>query len=138
MQSYRSLTHIAAPVRRAFYFRDVAADAVNIARVNWPEVELAYEERSEDIILYADQGQISQVVNNLVKNAVQAGARHITIEASIDKRDRTVISIANDGAPISESARKQLFVPFLRPRAVRAQEWGSVFRVRCSVLTAAP
>ncbi len=112
VQSYRSLTHIAAPVRKAFYFRDVAADAVNIARVNWPEVELAYEERSEDIILYADQGQISQVVNNLVKNAVQAGARHITIAASIDKRDRTVISIANDGAPISESARKQLFVPF--------------------------
>lgn len=112
VQSYRSLTHIAAPVLKAFYFRDVATDAVNIARANWPEVELAYEELSEDVILYAVQGQISQIVNNLVKNAVQAGARHITITVSIDKRDRTVIDIANDGAPISESARKQLFVPF--------------------------
>ncbi len=112
VQSYRSLTHIAAPVRKAFYFKEVATDAINIAGTNWPEVRVCYDELSEDIILYADQGQISQVVNNLVKNAVQAGARRVTITASIDKRDRTVISVANDGSPISESSRKQLFVPF--------------------------
>ncbi len=112
VQSYRSLTHIAAPVRKAFYFKDVATDAVNIARTNWPSVHVSYTELSDDIILYADQGQISQVINNLVKNAVQAGARNITITASIDKRDRTVINVSNDGEPLSESSREQLFVPF--------------------------
>lgn len=112
VQSYRSLTHISAPVRKAFYFKEVATDAMNIAGTNWPEVSVRYDELSEDVILYADQGQISQVVNNLVKNAAQAGARNITITASIDKRDRTVISVANDGAPISESSQRQLFVPF--------------------------
>lgn len=112
VQSYRSLTHIAAPVHKAFYFKEVATDAINIAGTNWPEVNVRYEELSEDIILYADQGQISQVVNNLVKNAVQAGARNITISTALDKRDRTVISVANDGAPISESSQEQLFVPF--------------------------
>ncbi len=112
VQSYRSLTHIAPPVRKAFYFKDVAADAITIARTNWPEVSVLYDELSEDIILYADQGQISQVINNLVKNAVQAGARHITITAAIDKRDRTMVSVANDGEPISKTAQDQLFVPF--------------------------
>ena len=72
IQSYRSLTHIAAPVRKAFYFKEVATDAMNIARTNWPSVNVCYNELSDDIILYADQGQISQVINNIVKNAVQA------------------------------------------------------------------
>ncbi len=87
-------------------------DAINIASVNWPEARVVYEELSEDIILYADQGQISQVVNNLVKNAVQAGARNVEISADLDKRDRTVITVSNDGEPISPASREQLFVPF--------------------------
>ena len=112
VQSYRSLTHIAAPVRRPFYFREVATDAVNIAGVNWPAVEVLYTELSEDVILYADEGQISQVVNNLVKNAVQAGATRVEITSQIDSRDRTVISVSNNGEAISPSVREQLFIPF--------------------------
>lgn len=112
VQSYRSLTHIAPPVRKAFYFKDVARDAINIAHAGWPDTEVEYRELSDDIILYADPGQISQVLNNLVKNAAQAGARHIRITAQIDKRDRTVINVANDGEPISEASREQIFVPF--------------------------
>ncbi len=112
VQSYRSLTHIATPVRKAFYFKEVAEDAVKIASVNWPEVKVAYRELSEDIIMYADQGQISQVVNNLVKNAVQAGAANVEITAGLDKRDRIVIDISNDGEPISPASREQIFVPF--------------------------
>ena len=82
------------------------------ARTNWPSVNVCYNELSDDIILYADQGQISQVINNIVKNAVQAGARNVTITASIDKRDRTLINVSNDGEPLSESSQEQLFVPF--------------------------
>lgn len=112
VQSYRSLTHIAAPVRKAFYLRDLVNDSVTIAQANWPSAKVSYHELSEDIILYADYGQISQVMNNLIKNAVQAGASDIDITASIDKRERTVINVANNGEPISTSGQEQLFVPF--------------------------
>lgn len=112
VQSYRSLTHIAAPVRKAFYFKEVAADTINIAKISWPSVIVNYTELSDDIILYADYGQISQVINNLVKNAVQAGAKNIAITAGIDKHDRTLINVSNDGVPISKSSQEQLFVPF--------------------------
>ncbi len=112
VNSYRSLTHIAAPQRRAVYFREIAGDAIALARSAFPAVSVTYAELSDDIILYADQGQISQVVNNLVKNAAQAGARNVRITAEIDKKDRTVINVSNDGEPISESSREQLFVPF--------------------------
>lgn len=112
VQSYRSLTHISAPVRKAFYLKDLVNDSVNIAKANWPSVNVLYRELSSDVILYADYGQMSQVLNNLIKNAVQAGAGNISITASIDKREQTVIDIANDGEPISASGQEQLFVPF--------------------------
>lgn len=112
VQSYRSLTHISAPVRKAFYLKDLVNDSVNIAKANWPSVNVLYRELSSDVILYADYGQMSQVLNNLIKNAVQAGARNVSITASIDKREQTVIDIANDGEPISASGQEQLFVPF--------------------------
>ena len=112
VQSYRSLTHISAPVRKAFYLKDLVNDSVNIAKANWPSVNVLYRELSSDVILYADYGQMSQVLNNLIKNAVQADAGNVSITASIDKREQTVIDIANDGEPISASGQEQLFVPF--------------------------
>ncbi len=112
VQSYRSLTHISAPVRKAFYLKNLVNDSVNIAKANWPSVNVLYRELSSDVILYADYGQMSQVLNNLIKNAVQAGAGNVSITASIDKREQTVIDIANDGEPISASGQEQLFVPF--------------------------
>lgn len=118
VQSYRSLTHIAAPIRKAFYLRDLVNDSVTIAQANWPLAKVSYHELSEDIILYADYGQISQVMNNLIKNAVQAGASDIDITASIDKRERTVINVANNGEPISETGREQIFVPFYTTKGV--------------------
>lgn len=118
VQSYRSLTHIAAPVRKAFYLRDLVNDSVTIAQANWPSARVSYHELSEDIILYADYGQISQVMNNLIKNAVQSGASDIDITASIDKRERTVINVANNGEPISETGREQIFVPFYTTKGV--------------------
>ena len=118
VQSYRSLTHIAAPIRKAFYLRDLVNDSVTIALANWPSAKVSYHELSEDIILYADYGQISQVMNNLIKNAVQAGASDIDITASIDKRERTVINVANNGEPISETGREQIFVPFYTTKGV--------------------
>lgn len=112
VQSYRSLTHISAPVRKAFYLKDLVNDSVNIAKANWPSVNVLYRELSSDVILYADYGQMSQVFNNLIKNAVQAGAGNVSITASIDKREQTVIDISNDGESISASGQEQLFVPF--------------------------
>ncbi len=112
VQSYRSLTHISAPLRKAFYLKDLVNDSVNIAKANWPSVNVLYRELSSDVIIYADYGQMSQVLNNLIKNAVQAGAGNVSITASIDKREQTVIDIANDGEPISASGQEQLFVPF--------------------------
>ena len=71
-----------------------------------------YEELSEDIILYADEGQITQILINLVKNAIQAEARNITITARLTLSEQTIINVANDGIPISLESQDEIFVPF--------------------------
>ena len=71
-----------------------------------------YTELTDDILLYADEGQISQVVVNLITNALQAEATQITITAKIDDADAVVIDVCNNGHPISPDSQEQIFIPF--------------------------
>ena len=63
-------------------------------------------------MIYADESQISRILINLIKNAVQAGAKHVSITAGIDSSERTIIKVANDGTPITPEAQEQIFIPF--------------------------
>ena len=63
-------------------------------------------------MIYADEGQISQILINLIKNAIQAGAKHINITAKMGRDDDVIVQVANDGEPIPVSAQEQIFVPF--------------------------
>ena len=66
----------------------------------------------DDIMLYIDENQISQVIINVIKNAIQANANKLKISAFIDKDEVVRIEFANNGAPISKSMSEQIFVPF--------------------------
>ena len=114
VDSYRSLTRVAAPVKKAFYFKTLAERVISLTR----EQALAsgaiysYVEMSEDIILYADEGQITQILINLIRNAIQAEARKVEIRAEINPSEQIVINVCNDGQPISHESREKIFVPF--------------------------
>lgn len=73
---------------------------------------LEYTEKSEDILLYADTSQLSQVLVNLIKNALQAGATRIMISAEINFAESVVITETNNGALISKENQEEIFVPF--------------------------
>lgn len=114
VDSYRNLTRVAPPVKRAFYFKELAERVISLtgeqAVING--AVCTYEELSEDIILYADEGQITQILINLVKNAIQADARNITISAQLTLSEHIVINVTNDGLPISRESQDEIFVPF--------------------------
>ena len=114
VDSYRNLTRVAPPVKKAFYFRELAERVMSLTREQAiiSGTICTYEELSEDIILYADEGQITQILINLVKNAVQAEAKNIGITAEINPSEHIIINVTNDGHPISKESQDEIFVPF--------------------------
>ena len=114
VNSYRSLTRISAPVKKAFYVRELMEKVESLVHEQLCMVgaEFTYVEKSEDILLYADADQLSQVLVNLVKNALQAGATQMNITAEIDFAESVVITVANNGSPITKENQEEIFVPF--------------------------
>jgi len=114
VESYRNLTRVAPPVKKAFYFRELAERVINLTseQAVISGASCSYAEKSEDIILYADEGQLTQILINLVKNAIQADARHIVISAEINLYEHIIINVSNDGRPISKESQEEIFVPF--------------------------
>lgn len=114
VDSYRNLTRVAPPVKKAFYFRELADRVISLTREQALEhgAECIYTEKTEDILLYADEGQITQILINLVRNALQAEARRIEISAEINLSEHVIVNIINDGQPISKESQEEIFVPF--------------------------
>lgn len=118
VNSYRDLTHIPQPIRSAFYLKELIDKIFSLTAEDMAAagVRCSYSECTDDIILYADKDQISRIVINLMKNAVQAGADSIDITAGIDGSGSVIIDIANNGEPISMESRDEIFIPFFTTR----------------------
>ena len=112
VESYRNLTRVAAPVKRSFYLKDLIERSFRLAKEYSEVTQLRYIEKSDDIILYADENQILQIVVNLIKNAIQAEANIVEITAEIDSLERVVVKVSNNGRPISKESQNEIFVPF--------------------------
>lgn len=114
VESYRNFTEVAPPVRKAVMV-DELLDRVlrlNKAKIAEQGAVLTYQAKAPDLLIYADEGQIVQVFNNLIKNAVQAGATSIRIAADLNAEDQTVIRVVNNGKAIPLRQIDEIFVPF--------------------------
>ena len=114
VESYRSITQVAPPVRKAVMVDDLIDRVMrlNKAKIAEQGATLAYQAKTLDLLIYVDEGQIMQVFNNLIKNAVQAGATSIRIIADLNSEDQTVIRVANNGKAIPLRQIEEIFVPF--------------------------
>ena len=114
VQTYRQLSGVAKPVRKALTLQELMDSVISLNSEFAAScgAVCTYRPEEPDLMVYADEGQISQILINLIKNALQAGARHIVISASLGKEDEVIIQVANDGEPIPLSAQEQIFVPF--------------------------
>jgi len=68
------------------------------------------------LMLYADESMMTQVMTNLMKNAVQAiGSEKegkIRLRAYCDEQDIVRIEVSNNGPKIAPEIAGQMFVPF--------------------------
>ena len=75
----------------------------------------------EDLLLYADEALITQVVTNLLKNAEEAligqPQGEIRVCAYADSQEAIYIEIANNGPTIPPEVVDNLFIPFFTTKA---------------------
>ena len=114
VQTYRQLSGVAKPVRKALVLQELIEHVIslNSEYATSCSAVCSYRPEEPDLMIYADEGQISQIFINLIKNALQAGAKHIDISAKMGQDDEVIIIVANDGAPIPVESQEQIFVPF--------------------------
>ena len=114
VQTYRQLSGVAKPVRKALDLLELMDNVIGLNSEFAANcgATCKYRPEEDDLMIYADEGQISQIFINLIRNALQAGAKHIDISARMGKDDEVIIDVANDGEPIPPSAQEQIFIPF--------------------------
>ena len=114
VETYRELSGVARPVKKAIELQELMDKVIGLESeaLTARGAVCQYRPEEPDLMIFADEGQISQIFINLIKNALQADARHISITAALNKDDETVIRIANDGDPIPPAAQEQIFIPF--------------------------
>ena len=147
VQTYRELSGVARPMKKAIDLQELMDGVIGLNRefLAASGAACVYAPEEPDLMIYADEGQISQIFINLIKNALQAGAKRIDITARMDKDDEVVICVANDGAPIPAESQEQIFVPFFTTkkegsgiglslaRQIMRQHNGSIDLVRSDV-----
>lgn len=118
VESYRKFTRIPTPEPELFYVKPFIQRMVDLARHQHPCDNISFNVNifPDELILYADENLISQVVINLLKNAIQAIDNQVDgqvdIHCSCNETDEVLIEISNNGPLISPEVAEQIFVPF--------------------------
>lgn len=118
VDSYRRFTRIPTPEPSLFYVKTFIDRMVELARHqnNCSHIYFSVEVLPTDLILYADENLISQVVINLLKNAIQAIDMQpdatITLRAYCNEAEEVVIEIKNNGPTIATEVAEHIFIPF--------------------------
>ena len=114
VESYRSFIQTQPPVRRAVMVDELIERVLllNKAKIAEQGASLTYEAQTPDLLICADEGQLMLVFNNLIKNAIQAGANSIRITADLNSEDQTVIRVTNNGKAIPLRQIEEIFIPF--------------------------
>lgn len=119
VESYRKFTHIPTPQPSLFYLLRFAERMVQLAshHNNYPNITIRIDIQPADLIVHADENLISQVVLNLLKNAMQAIGNEqpdgsIELKAYCNDDESVVIEVSNNGPAIPPDEAEHIFVPF--------------------------
>lgn len=114
VNTYRQITGIAKPVRQRIDLKKTIEKTIrlNESLLKEKNVKIGMLFPDVEVIIYADEMQLSQVIQNLIKNAWQAEAHNLDFHLRILSDDSKVLWVKNDGKPIPIEAQEQIFIPF--------------------------
>ena len=115
--SYRKLTQLQEPVIADVNMLDFAKRMASLyPNLTW-NIDIP-----ADFVLQADENLLRQVFINLIKNAIEAGAKTIGLTPTLSKREGTIhpslggagggFFFSNDGHVIPLDVAQEIFIPF--------------------------
>jgi len=107
VDSYRKYSELQKPVKLPVDLAAVISDVQQL----FPDQEWRISLPANTIIK-TDPNLLRQILINLIKNAVEAGARTIGAQVVPAVQRRLALCISNDGEPIPVETRSTIFVPF--------------------------
>ena len=122
VESYRKLTRLPKPDKIVFKVEDLVTriKVLYSSLENSEKVKLNISVNPPEMELLADENQISQVLINLAKNALQANEKNpegkIQISVSYNTDRRPEICVTDNGPGIPDEILEQIFVPFFTTR----------------------
>jgi nitrogen fixation/metabolism regulation signal transduction histidine kinase len=122
VQSYRSITRIPQPVILSVRVVDLLSQVRLLVaeELKMSEVDLVVREIPADLQILVDEKLISQVLINLIRNAVSAvnGIKDPRIEVGVEwlKNGNVTLWVEDNGVGIDADTREQIFVPFFTTR----------------------
>jgi len=116
VESYRELTKLPKPEKKNFKILDLLKRVKILFETEYnSNLNIKIKSDPQELELLADENQISQVLINIVKNAVQANEENANAEIKISAskvEGRPLIEIIDNGPGISPEIMDKIFVPF--------------------------
>jgi two-component system, NtrC family, nitrogen regulation sensor histidine kinase NtrY len=122
VESYRKLTRLPKPEKKIFRIDELVTriKVLYTSLENSEIIKLTVTISPQDMELFADENLISQVLINLIKNALQANENNpegkIQITAGFNEDHRPEIRVVDNGPGIQDEILEQIFVPFFTTR----------------------
>ena len=91
----------------------VAGNEVEAARLRHPELRIVGPGGTEPLTVMADPDRLPRLLSNLLDNAAQSGASHITVTGT-RTRDSVILRLNDNGPGIPEADRERIFERFVR------------------------
>jgi nitrogen fixation/metabolism regulation signal transduction histidine kinase len=122
VESYRKLSGLPQPVKKLFKVDDLFNRMMILFGTleHCDGIELTCKLSNLEMELYADEKLITQVLVNLLKNAIQSNEKSeksiIRLSAGLNSDHQPEIRVADNGPGIPEEIANQIFVPFFTTR----------------------
>ena len=107
VDGYRKYSELQKPVPQMV---DLAA-VINEVEQLYPDVTW-HNLLQDQIMIKTDPNLLRQILINLIKNAIEAGATKLGMECNQAHEGRVMLYSSNDGEPIPADARSSIFIPF--------------------------
>ncbi|SHJ24944.1 Histidine kinase-, DNA gyrase B-, and HSP90-like ATPase [Tangfeifania diversioriginum] len=118
VETYRKLTRLPKPDKKPIVVKQLFDNIITLINLEHIDenIQIKWEVNPENLEIAADKKQVSQVLINLLKNALEALKNRpdgmILLKGEINADGRAQISVTDNGPGIPDELMDKIFVPF--------------------------